>query len=466
MTTVVFLIIVLGVGIGFLAFFLVRSVIAPKRVEMLSGLLRQGKTQAAAKIAKAIIAKEPRNLEAHYLLGQTYLQDAKPELALMEFKIVNQIGAFGPRVPEAEFRRKMAQLFARFAQTEEALKEYVLLTKLEPNAADHFYWTGKLFGERNRGDMALNYLRKAVELDPRHGKAHYELGIMLYRDKKTVEAKSELEASLRFEPDNAQVYYFLGKLHKEAHDYVAALLAFEKAQRDQEYRIKALVERGGCYMSMNTVEKAIPELERAVKLSADDASNETLYARYFLAMCFEKLRDIDKAIEQWEQIYAKKPNFRDVAEKLSHYQEFRADDKMKDYLSSSREEFIEICKAVVTQSLSLQVRDITEIANGVDIIAIESDSAKWRNARKMPRLIRFLRVPDLVDELAVRNMLEEMKKQNMTRITLITSSGFARAAIEFADNRPVDLFNKDQLQELLEKVSLDKLPGYAPARRP
>ncbi len=432
----------------------------PKRAEMIVALLKQGKIQAAVKAARAIIAKDPRNAEAHYILGQAYLVENKGELALMEYKTVNQIGAFGPGLPETEFRRKMAQLYDRFGQAEEALKEFLLLVKLEPFQADHYYWAGKLFGDRNRADMALDYLRKAVELDPRHGKAHFELGIRLYREKKPVEAKAELDASLKYDSDNAQAYFYLGKLQKESHDYVAALLSFEKAQRDPEYKAKALVERGGCYMSMNSMEKAIPELERAVRSASDEGSTEALYARYFLAMCHEKLRDLDKAIEQWEKIYAKKAGFRDVAEKLAHYQEFRTDDKMKDYLTSSQEEFIDFCKAIVTQGMSLQVRDVSDIPNGCDLIAVEGDSAKWLNARKMPRLIRMMRSPDIIDDSMVRALLEQMKKLNLTRAAIVTSSGFSRSATEFADSRPLDLFNKDQLQELLEKVDL-----YGSSRR-
>ncbi len=454
MTGLIFLIIVLGTGIGFLMFFIIKSVIAPKRAEKLLDLLKQGKYTAAAKAAKSLIAREPRNAEAHYILGQAYSLDNKPELALMEYKSVNQIGAFSSSVPEIDFRKKMAQLFARFNQAEESLKEYLLLVKLEPNQADNYYWSGRLFSERNRNDMAVNYLRKAVELDPRHTKAHFELGLLLYKEKKPVEAKAELDTAIKYDASNCQAYFYLGKLQKESHDYVPALLSFEKAQRDPDLKVKSLVERGGCYMSMNALDKAIPELERAVKASTDDASSEVLFGRYFLAMCHEKQRNLDKAIEQWEKIYAKKPGFRDVAEKLSHYQEFRTDDKMKDYLTSSNEEFSEICKAIVTQGMSLQIRDVTEMANGCDLIAVEGDSVKWRNVRKIPRLIRFVRTPELVDESLVRSLLEQMKKLNVTRAAMVTSSGFSRTASEFADSRPLDLFNKDQLQELLEKSDI------------
>ena len=49
MTGMLLIIILLGAGIGFLLFVIIRSIIAPKRVEMLAGLLKQGKAQTAIK---------------------------------------------------------------------------------------------------------------------------------------------------------------------------------------------------------------------------------------------------------------------------------------------------------------------------------------------------------------------------------------------------------------------------------
>src|SRR5690606_5425494 len=122
----------------------------------------------------------------------------------------------------------------------------------------------------------------------------------LYRAKKPIEAKLEFETSLKLRPDNYAAYFYMGRLLKENHDYLGALLAFEKAQKDPEQKIRALVERGGCYMSMGNYDRAISELERAVKLAADDSLNEALYGRYFLAICYERMRMLDRAVEQWE----------------------------------------------------------------------------------------------------------------------------------------------------------------------
>ena len=460
MSFIVVLIIILGAGIGFLSWFIIRLVTTPRQTKAISEQLKQGKIPAVLRAAKALIAKDPRNGVAHWFLAQAYLADGKPELALMELKAVNQIGQFGPELREVEFRGKIAELYERFGQTEEALKEHILLTKLDPGAASHYMDAGRLFESRGRTDVAVNYLRKAIEMDERLHEAHHALGLILYRTKHPMEAKAEFEAALKFNPDDYEAFYYLGKVFKEMSDYTAALLAFDKAARSSEFKLRSLVERGGCYMSQGSLDKAVPELERAVKLIKDEGAPESLYGRYFLAMCYEKSRSLDKAIEQWERIYAKKAGFRDVAEKLTQYQEYRTDDRMKDFLTCGREEFLEICKAVVVGPLGLSVRDVVEVVNGVDVIAVEGDSDKWLGAKKLPRLVRFLRVSDNLDDQAVRSLIDQMKKLGIVRGGIITSAGFTRPALEFAENRSVELHTKEKLQELLKGVQLS-----APRRR-
>jgi tetratricopeptide (TPR) repeat protein len=305
MPTVFIIVIILGIVIGAITFFVIRSIIAPKKVASLANLLKQGKTSAVVRTAKQILAREPRNPEAHYFLGMAYQEENKNELALMELQIVNQIGTFSAACPEIPFRKKIAELYKFFNQPEEALKEYLLLIKMEPEEAEYYYEAGLLFEKRERAEKASVYFRKTIELNPNHSDAHYHLGMILYRSKKPVEAKVEFELAIKIQPDNFKAYYFVGKLLKDNHDYTGALAAFEKAQRDPEQKVKALVERGGCYMSMNNMEKAISELDRAVKISTNETAPETLYGRYFLAMCYEKTREIDKDRAVGD-IYAKK----------------------------------------------------------------------------------------------------------------------------------------------------------------
>ncbi|WP_460056318.1 tetratricopeptide repeat protein [Spirochaeta dissipatitropha] len=424
----------------------------PKRHATIAENIKQRKATNAIKQAKQLIAKDNRDFEAHYLLGQAYELDGKAELALMEYKIVNQLGSFGGHCPEIPFRNRIASLYRNFNQHEEALKEYLLLINTEPNNAEHYYNVGLLFEIRERSDKAASYYRKALEIDPRHGAAHFHLGFLLYRAKRPAEAKKEMELAIRFDPDNHASYYYLGKLQKEQQDYVAALVSFERAQKSQEFKTKALVERGACYLQSNNLEKAIAELERAVKLAEDPSLPEVLYGRYFLAAAYEKTRNFEAAIEQWEKIYAKKPGFRDIAEKLSQYQEFRTDDRIKDYLIAGAEDLQVICRQMV-ELMGLTVRDITPIKGGCEIIAVEGQS-KWRNARKLPKLLRFYQATELIDESTLRALHEEMKAQGINRGVVVSSTNFSRMAMDFVESRPIDLVDKDQLQTLLKKVQL------------
>jgi tetratricopeptide (TPR) repeat protein len=450
-TLLITLLIITGAGLLLALFLILKQIFLPMKLTQLQLLFNQNKLPLVIKSAKKIITKEPRNHIAHYLLGRSYLLEGKPDLALIEFQTVNFIGHFDPRfVTEVEFRSMIAELFTTFNQHEEALKEYLLLIQLDPTVSDYYYKAGLLFEERSKTDAAIGYYMKAISIDRSHPGAHLQLGLIHYQQKKIIEAKAELEVALSNSADNSKAHFFLGKIQKDIHDFVSALHHFDEAQNDPQFKIKSAIEKGITYMSMNNVDKAITELQRAVSMSKADTGNDILYSRYFLAECYEKLRNIEKAVEQWEKIYEKQPVFKDVAAKLSQYQELRVDDRVKDYLTVGKEDFINICKSVVS-AMNLEVHDVTEINNGCQVLAVESES-KWRNARKMPKLIRFYRISDMVKDSTVRAMQEEMRKMNITRGVIVSSSGYSKIALDFAESRPIDLIDKDKLRELLQKA--------------
>jgi hypothetical protein len=116
---------------------------------------------------------------------------------------------------------------------------------------------------------------------------------------------------------------------------------------------------------------------------------------------------------------------------------------------SRPEEFLGLCKNLAT-NIGLSVQNIKGIAEGCQILCVEPET-KWRNARKMPVLVRILRSPEVIDEPAVRSFYEDMKSSNVTKGIFITASTFSRAALNFVENRPMELWNKDKLQTILQK---------------
>jgi tetratricopeptide (TPR) repeat protein len=452
------LVIVLAVGISFLAVFIIKQLLFSKGTEALPLLIKRGKTGLAIKSAKQLIARDPKNAEARYYLGLAYVAEKKEDLAYREFKTLNQLSIQGKAVPEIEYRQTMAQLYLSNREPEEALKEYILLIKLMPKKGDYYYQAGKLFAELGKTDSAREYLEKAAELSPNDGNIYFELGVLLYKAKKAPDAKAVLERALRFQKgkDQVKTWYYLGKLQKDLKDYPGAALSFEKAAAEPEYRLRALVERGGCFMSMNEFGKAVPVLERAVAAISDESGQESLYARYFLGLCYEKRREIDRAVAQWEKVYSEKKGFRDVGEKLSQYQDIKADNGggIKKYITAGNADFLELCKSIVKNAMGLSVQNARPTPGGGEVLAVEGGgSGDWQSTRKIPRLIRFYRGTEPAGEEEIRLILDDAREQNIPKAALVASGGFSRTALEFAANRPVELFGKEKLQNMLRKAT-------------
>lgn len=435
-----------------LMFFIIKNAIAPKKAEILPKLIKQGKTQKAIKFAKQLIQKNQKNYLAHYYLGKAYVKENKPELAIMEYKYVNDNALFGENLNELNFRKEYSELLLKYNQQNEALKNFLLLTKLEPRNAENFYQAGHIYELQNRYDIALGFMQKAALLDKKHAKAHAEIGLMLYRTKQFADAKKEISLALKLSPETYSSYYYLGKILKDNKDLQGAIKAFEKAQRDPDVKIKAIIEHGSCYMIAGRYDNAMLDFLREIDLDKNNSFPETLYARYFLATCYEKSRKIDKAIEQWEEIYERNKSFRDVASKLAEYKDLQTNDFMKDYLTCGNEDFSSICKNASEKGLNLQILNCDIKKWGCQITGVIKSNDDWMNVRKQVLLLRFYREPDPIEEKTILETLDTMKQLNCTKSYVFSSSGFSQSARRFAENRPIELIEKQKLEAILSKA--------------
>ena len=321
-------IIFIAIGVAFLIFLVIKNMIHSRQVT--PNYQSRSKILQAVKSAKAAVERDPKSAEAHFLLGKAFLADKRDEQALREYRSVSRLGIIGKNIPETEFRETIAALYTKFHEPEEALREYIMLIKKHPENPEYYFQAGKLFPGRNRRDLAEQYLRKAVALNPAEERYRFELGVQFFLAKKIKDASAEFEATLKLNPSNGQAQFYLGKILKGTKDYTGALVYLEKASRDYEHKLGALVEMGSCYMSLRMIDKAIVELERAIHIITKEDEPDSLYARYFLSMCYEKTREFGKAIAQWEIIYSHKKSFRDVGEKLSQYSDYKHENTEKE----------------------------------------------------------------------------------------------------------------------------------------
>ena len=160
----------------------------------------------------------------------------------------------------------------------------------------------------------------------------------------------------------------------------------------------------------------------------------------------------DIAIEQWDIIYKHNKGFRDVSAKLSEYKDLQSNDYLKDYLTCSNEEFLAICKLATEKAFKLQVLSCDQKKWGCQLTGVDKRDESWMAVRKQLFFVRFYREPEPIDDAEVRQALDEMKSIGSVKGYLFSSSGFSNSAKRFAENRPVELAEKQKLEAVLSKA--------------
>ena len=102
--------------------------------------------------------------------------------------------------------------------------------------------------------------------------------------------------------------------------------------------------------------------------------------------------------------------------------------------------------------MSLQVISCDAKKWGCQITGMNKGDDSWMSVRKQVIFIRFYRDPEPVEEAQIHESLDTMKSMNSVKAYLFSSSGFNTAAKRFAENRPVELVEKDKLEALLSKA--------------
>jgi len=391
MESVYIYIVIFSIIVLLLLVFIIKSIVSPKKFSAIEKNIALGKYSQAVKLVKKLLVKNEKDTRLRYLLGKAYLLDGKTDLAMTEFTKINKSGLFPSKAMEIEFRTTLASLYSKSGMSDEALEEYVLLIKLDERNPNYHYETGKIHEERNRLDLAVASYQKAIECDSKFISAYARLGYLLYQTKQVAEAEKAIARALKLDPSNNEVLYNHGRILRAQKDYAHALASFEKAARDKGLRSKCFLERGLTYMETNNLEKAIFEFTRASKSALDPRSVESLNSSYLLASCYEKKRDLERAIDEWRKIEAINPKFRDVKAKLQEYKDVKTNDHMKDYLTFGKEDFLRLTKAVTEQYFNSSVQAARDTKNGCSIFGVEKGTEKWLNARKKPQLFLFLR---------------------------------------------------------------------------
>ena len=142
-----------------------------------------------------LVKVHPNNPQYHFELAITYAYSNKIEDGLKELKKVDEIDkSFAPKA--LKIYSKKARLFpndwkARFRyafasyfnnKKKEAIKEFENIIKIDPKNVFTYGYIATIYGEMNDVGSAIEYSKKALEIDPNVAAIHLLLGAAYYKN--------------------------------------------------------------------------------------------------------------------------------------------------------------------------------------------------------------------------------------------------------------------------------------------
>lgn len=275
-----------------------------KAVYMLSDVQLSRKDRTAAfKNFDRILKASPGDAEAHYQKGLLYLENGDHDEALAIGRELTK------NAPDAAEPYRLLG-FAYFLKNQYASSIAALQKSLaiQPNAAT-FHILGFIYFALNDNEQAMKQCQKALDLQPSFTPARLQLAQLLLSAKRTDQAIKEVKKTLTVEKGNAFAHVVLGSAYLAKKEYAEGIGELNRAVAVDPSLPEAHGKRGLVALKRGMGQKVESELAAVINPRPDP-----MQIRLLLAVRYMNRNEPQKAIET-----LLKGNNGDPAEPISCY---------------------------------------------------------------------------------------------------------------------------------------------------
>ncbi len=246
------------------------------------GLLRRGANSALSK-AKSdwlrAFSAEPPDIEAGYLLVETYLREHRYANA---HSTLERILKVDPN--DLEALEQLAKVSESELKYDEAVEHLERLAELEPaRRRDYYNKIAELKTADRKDDEALVYARKALESSPGDPVAHQRLAERYAEMQRFDDAIAAYEKTIELDPRDFQAYFALAQLYKHGHaPDKAAVLYREILRRATDEQI--LGRAGRESIDLEEMTRSLGELERMLAPLTFTFAHKPVYRRVLVEL--------------------------------------------------------------------------------------------------------------------------------------------------------------------------------------
>ena len=172
--------------------------------------------------------------------------------------------------------------------------------------------------------------------------------------------------------------------------------------------------------------------------------------RYRYALLLIKMQELGRATVLLKDIQRIRPGYKDVSTLIARYQELNNNRNLQTYLLANQSEFTMLCRKIVSQfytNAKVKVTEISVLGDYTDIVT-DIDTPKWADIV----IFRFFRSQGVIGELSLRDLYGRIKDLKAGRGICFSAGMFSEESKRFIEGRPIDLYNKDSLKRILDRV--------------
>ena len=262
----------------------------------------------AAKKAQAELLAKKREVDTLVQQGKKAAETGNFAEAQRAFNKAAAQMPDGDAVFAAEQYREMADVLQGFAKTAPTHKEQSLkdaadyikksIASKNDDAKSHYIYA-QIADSQNNTALTVQELEAARRFDPQNAQYNYELGRKYFEQKKYPQARSCFEQAVKSNPQFEAAFFNLGITHKIMNANDAALTAFSKAAALKPDYVRAWIEIARMQDKKRNYGEAITNYRKALALEPSNTS-----ALKEMAQTYSKQKDAKQAERYFKEALA------------------------------------------------------------------------------------------------------------------------------------------------------------------
>jgi len=228
------------------------------------GLHRSGRLADASRLYGEVLASDPHDTEALFLLGSLNFQRGEFTAALAQF---DRLLAIKPDFAEGLAARGTA--LSRLNRHAEALAAYDLALAARPGNAEALNNRGNALLSLQRYADAVATYDRALALKPQYPEAWRNRGIALMQLSRPADAIASFDKALALRPDFADAWEARGTALMGLRRHAEAIAAYDKVLAWKPATPDLLYHRGNAHANQKNYQDAIRDCEKLLAMEPD-----------------------------------------------------------------------------------------------------------------------------------------------------------------------------------------------------